>query len=545
MENTHPVSGKKSAAAPEKPARRFGWKLALKGLLLVCLLLFGIALGAGTFVYGKFYGTSNPIKIWISATGQFVAMDRPEKFFPGRTRLNILCLGLDRNIVVSKDPKINGMPSTKDARSDVMMIASVDLINKTVSVLSVPRDTRVKLPRLERWAKINEAHSRGGVSYTIDTVSQFLGISIDNYVVIKQEAIMEAVNALGGLKLKVARDMDYDDNWGQLHVHLKEGEYTLDGQQVVGFMRFRHDAEGDFGRIKRQQQVIQKLSEQVTSPQVMLKALGLIDVLQKYVRTDLSKDQQIALAHLMHKVGQANIQTLSLPVADTATIDGISYVIADEDKKEAAVDWIINGNPDAMNRLITVQVKNQSGDPGLYQKTYDCLRHYGFHVIHGGRARGETLTAPRVVQRTNIRGAGKRVLEVLGVTGNVEKSEEDGADVTIYVGTELQASSVLQTPELWPEVPERKITAIPRSDRPRRRRRSRRQREEPVAVQVRESEPEPAPAEPSTEVEPELSIPGTAEPEPSSGPATSPAPPAAPAVPAEPKRPSTETPGTE
>lgn len=546
MENTHPVSsGSAKTSAPGTAAKQSGggWKFMLKGLLLVFLLLFGIALGAGSFLMSKFTGKN----LWggfTSLPSIFQTQDHPEKYFPGQTHLNILCLGLDRNIVHSKDPKINGMPSTKDSRSDVMMIASVDLLTKKVAILSVPRDTRVKLPRLDRWAKINEAHARGGVGYCIDTVSQFLGIHIDKFVVIKQEAIMEVVNSLGGLDLKVPHDMDYDDNWGQLHVHLKEGAYKLDGTQVVGFMRFRHDLEGDFGRIKRQQQVIQKLSEQLSSPQVLVKALGLIDVINKYVRTDLSKEQQLALAHLMHQVGQSNIQTLSLPIADTATIDNVSYVIPDEDKKAAAVDWIVNGNPDAMNRLITVEVKNQSGDPSLYQKTYDCLKHYGFTVRGGGRARGEALTSCRVVQRTNLRGAGKRVLEVLGLTGNVEKSDEiGGPDVTLYVGKNVESSMVVSQPDIWPEIPERHVTEIPTSDRPRRHRRG---SDEAVQVRVRQSEEEPAPSEtPATTEGPEMSIPGSPEPAPTTpsttpapAPATSPAPPAP-----DPKKP--EQPGTQ
>lgn len=526
MENTHPVRGTAGSDQPRPLKRAAGWRVALKGSLLVLLLLFGAALGAGAFILGSYYKTSNPLDIIKGASDSYAAMSNPEAFFPGQNRVNILCLGLDRNIVKSKDPKINGMPSTKDARSDVMMVVSVDLANKTAAVLSVPRDTRVRLPRLDRWAKINEAHARGGVGYTIDTVSQFLGINIDHYVVIKQEAIQKVIDELGGLKLKVAKDMDYDDNWGQLHVHLKAGEYQLNGEQVVGFMRFRHDAEGDFGRIKRQQQVIQQLTQRVSSPEVLFKALGLIDVIDKYVRTDLSKQQQIALGHLVKKIGQPNVTTLSLPIADTATIDGVSYVIPDEDKKEAAVDWIVRGNPDAMNRLITVQVKNQSGEPAIYQKATEYLRRSGFNVVLGGRSRGEAVTSCKVVQRTNLRGAGKRVLEALGVSGNVEKSEEDGADVTLYLGQELQASSVLNTPELWPQEPERKITEIPRSDR----RRTRRRRSETVRVRVREAEETEATAsETAPEPEPELEVPGAPEPEPRPTTAEPPSRPAEPA----------------
>src|SRR5688572_8843726 len=192
VEHTHPARGGTAATESVKPRAREGggWKVFWKGLLLVSLLLGGVALGAGSFILGRYYNT-NPLDGIRRGWGAFQAMEHPERQFPGQTRLNILCLGLDRNIVKSRDPKINGMPSTKDARSDVMMVVSVDFTNKTAAVLSIPRDTRVLLPRLERWSKINEAHARGGVGYTIDTVSQFLGINIDKHVVIKQEAIQK------------------------------------------------------------------------------------------------------------------------------------------------------------------------------------------------------------------------------------------------------------------------------------------------------------------------------------------------------------------
>jgi len=493
-----------------------------KVFLLVLFLLIGAGVGAASFLLGRFYNV-NPLVGITKVVDTFQAMDHPEREFPGRSRVNILCLGLDRNIIISRDPRINGQPSTRNARSDVLMVVSVDFANDTVSVLSVPRDTRVRLGGDGRYAKINEAHSRGGVQDTKQTVEAFLGIEIDHYVVIKQEAIQALIEKIGGLKLTVDKDMHYDDNWGQLHIHLDKGEYVLNGEQVVGFMRFRYDREGDFGRIRRQQQVIQALSAQASNPALLMKAIGLIDVVEKYIKTDLSKQQQVALGHLIHKIGQENIVTLSLPVADTITLDGISYVIADEDRKEAAADWIVRGNEASMNRLITVEVKNQSGDPALYQKTYDCLRHHGFRVRHGGRAEGESLTASRAVQRTNLRGSARRVFEVLGISGSVTREEEDGPDVTLYVGQDLAGSHVLAVPELWPEPPARIPTVYPRGERQARRRGGRRDDDLP-RVRVRAADepdvaPEPVDPEPVNPPAPDPA------PEPAPAPAPDPTPP--------------------
>jgi len=72
---------------------------------------------------------------------------------------------------------------------------------------------------------------------------------------------------MGGLNVNVDENMDYDDNYGQLHIHLKKGEQYLTGSQVVGYVRFRHDAASDFGRVRRQQQVLKLIMDQLSEPQ--------------------------------------------------------------------------------------------------------------------------------------------------------------------------------------------------------------------------------------------------------------------------------------
>lgn len=513
MEDTKAARAAQARRGSEEfPKRRPSrGKALLKWLGILTLVLLSVAAGAVVYINQKFSGPGgNPIANIFDNQKAFVD---PRKFFPGQDRITVLCLGLDRNIFYSKkDKKLNGMPYTKGARSDVMMIASLDLVNQTASIMSVPRDTRVQLPGKRSFAKINQAHADGGIPYTRKTVEEFLGVPIDYHVVIKQEAIQQLVDSLGGLTVDVPMTMDYDDNWGQLHIHLKEGkDQHLNGEQIVGFMRYRHgDPQGDLGRIKRQQQVIQVLSQEAKNPANLLKAGALIDTIQKYIQTDLTPQQEVALASLFHKVQPANIQTASLPTDGTDTIDGINYVIPDEYGKEAAVDWILRGNHDAMNRLIRVELKNTSGDRELYGKVYDCLRHYGFDVVRAGRVAGDPQPTSRAVQLSGgMKGAARRVLEVLGIRADVGKEEGDawGPDVTLYVGQDLAENQTVATSEMWPEIPER----------PSRSRRSRtaRARRDSGTVRVRSVEPEPTATEEKPEEKPEeqqLDVPGTADP---------------------------------
>lgn len=435
---------------PDEPSP---WRQAFKIASLILLVIITLSAGLTLFLYGKMIGAKSPWALISRVPDAYRAFRDPKQYFPGKDRITVLCLGLDRNVLISRNRKLNGMFYTKGARSDVLMVASLDLKNQSISILSIPRDTRVLLPGRRGYSKINAAHAHGGVPYTRQAVEEFLGISIDHCVVIKQEAIKSVVDSLGGVRVRVEKDMDYDDNWGQLHVHLKAGEQLLNGEQVVGFMRFRGGEEGDLGRIRRQQQVIQSLSAQVKNPAVLLKAVGLIDAVRNHVDADLTPDQQLALANLFHRVDTGNIQTLSLPIGATEKIGGVDYLVADEAKKEAAVDWIVHGNTGAMNRLIRVELKNASGNPELYQTVYKYLRHMGFQAFRAGRVPGRSASS-RVVQRTTLRGSGRRVLETLGLRGNVERSGREGADVTLIIGRDLERAPMLAGVATWPEVAE-------------------------------------------------------------------------------------------
>jgi LCP family protein required for cell wall assembly len=297
-----------------------------------------------------------------------------------------------------------------------MMVASLDLEKRAVSVLSIPRDTWVQLPGSRSMSKINDAHARGGVSYAVQTVEELLGVPIDYYVVIKQEAIQGAIDGVGGLPIKVEKDMDYDDNWGHLHIHLKEGQQRLNGEQVVGYMRFRHDQEGDFGRIRRQQQVVQTLSNQMKSPAIIMQLGQLFDVLNQHVKTNLRREQILALGKMFYHVKPDDLVTASLP-GDPVYRGGVALVEPDMEKKDLVVDWLLRGNQEAANRLISVEVVNESGTPRLATKTVYWLKMMGFEAWNGGAGRFAGRKATEVVERGALPHSGQRVLTSLGLTG--------------------------------------------------------------------------------------------------------------------------------
>lgn len=420
----------------ERPA----WVRALRVFLFGLFLIGAVGFGAVFYLTHKFTGGPlRPVQTVANIGSLMSAGLDPAKKFPGRERINLLCMGLDRNW--TRD----NMPYTKNARTDTMMLASLDLATKSVAVLSIPRDTWVRLPGMRGHTKINSAHERGGIPYTIKTVEEFLGTHVDYYVVIKQEAIQGAIDKLGGLQVKVDKQMDYDDNWGHLHVHLKPGEQNLSGEQVVGYMRFRKDAEGDFGRIRRQQQVVQLLSQRMKEPSVIFSLGELFDVLNEYVKTNLSREQILALGAMFHHVEPQNLLTASVPCSPGPRGD-IAYLVPDDAKKELLVKWLIDGDEEAANQLTTVEVVNRSGSRRLGQETVTWLKDLGFKVrVSSPRGETKPLAQTELVDHGTLPRSARRVLAALGIPGKVEKDPDakrriGGPDVTLTVGRNVTAN---------------------------------------------------------------------------------------------------------
>src|SRR5574344_3018654 len=166
-------------------------------------------------------------------------------------RQNILLLGVDAN--GSKTDPFSG------ARSDTIVVMNIDPKTHSVKAISVPRDSKVFLSGNNSIQKINAAHAIGGVDMPKQTVEQSLGIKIDRYIEVSDQAVENLVNTLGGVPIYVEQNMSYDDNSGHLHVHLRKGNDVLDGRNAVGYLRSRHDGLGDIGRTQRQQWFLKSL----------------------------------------------------------------------------------------------------------------------------------------------------------------------------------------------------------------------------------------------------------------------------------------------
>lgn len=238
---------------------------------------------------------------------------------------NILVLGIDQ---VNKEP----------ARADSIMVFSINHDLGKVSVVSIPRDSRVEIPG-RGLDKINHAMAyRGEINLMIKTVENLLGVSIDHYIYTNFRGFAGIVDTLGGVTIEVEKEMIHPEP-DEFPFHLYPGVQVLNGQEALGYVRYRGDG-SDFNRIQRQQKFMKALAEQVLRPATLLKLPSLMEQAARYLRTDLTIPQLVSLGRLAFETDLDEVIMVSVK-GRPATIDGTSYVLLDEEHLQETIrDYI-------------------------------------------------------------------------------------------------------------------------------------------------------------------------------------------------------------
>ena len=297
------------------------WKRVLLFLLFSIIVLTSLA-GAAVYAFVSKIQTPGLNEIPMSQNASIdKAAASADKF---NQRINILLIGLD-----------DGVPDSPNSprRSDTMMVASIDAENKTVNLLSIPRDSRVMIPGYNGYDKIAHAYSYGGSDLAVRTVTDFLHIPIHYYIAIEWQSFIKVVDILGGVNLYVEQAMNYEDPYENLSIHLSKGNQHLDGEKAGQYVRYRHDELGDIGRVERQQNFLKALNSQMLQSGTILKLPTLITTISKYVHTDMNITALIKVANTMRDMKSDSLHTEMLP-GDFATIDDISYWSPDTAKTQ-------------------------------------------------------------------------------------------------------------------------------------------------------------------------------------------------------------------
>jgi LCP family protein required for cell wall assembly len=360
------------------------------GLAWVLLVAFIVAAGGFLSYFVMNRGQIGGVKIYSMITepaGSIV--------FKEKTHLNILVLGLDE----SRDER--GIIHHKGSRTDTIFMLGLDKGARRLGMLSIPRDTWVHSIDEHPDNRINAAYGdafwdeyeksghnypsskAAGISRVRRTVDDFLGVRADYFVLIKIEAAAQLIDAIGGLMLDVEKDMDYDDNWGNLHIHLKKGRQRLNGKDAVGYARFRHDEEGDWGRIRRQQQLIQALVDELKKPAHIMQIDKIARVIKDNIETDLDLNRIIDIARVYKEFDRSHV-IKGVIMGEDEMIEKNMVIRPDEKIKKRYVDRILRNPSLIRNDELFVRVLNGCGVAGLGAKTAEKLKSRGYNVVEVG-----------------------------------------------------------------------------------------------------------------------------------------------------------------
>lgn len=220
-------------------------------------------------------------------------------------------------------------------RTDTIMVAGFNPDRDEINLLSIPRDTRVQIRG--GYDKINAAHAYGGPELARETVEDFLDIRIDHHVVINFSAFKEIINLVGGIEVDVPVRM-YKPSEG---IDLQPGLQLLDGEEALAYVRFRGTPEGDFGRIERQQQVVELLLDRLLSPRMILKLPEISRIIEEHVETDFRLSQVRDISSIANQVRKKPFNTHVLPGhGRTINVGGtdVWFYIPQEEKKPELAD---------------------------------------------------------------------------------------------------------------------------------------------------------------------------------------------------------------
>lgn len=213
-----------------------------------------------------------------------------------------------------------------DGNTDTIMVVSYDTVNQDINIMSIPRDTMINAS----WdiKKINSVYSRysDGIGALKKRVKNLIGFQPDFYVKVDLSMFVELVDLIGGVEFDVPQDMDYEDQWQDLYIHLKKGVQVLDGDKAMQLVRFRRYAEGDIKRVEVQQNFMKALIKECLSFGNWGKIKAYIDLGLENVQTDLDFGSVVWFA--ANVLGLNGTPALNMDDVYTCTLPGNYYASA-------------------------------------------------------------------------------------------------------------------------------------------------------------------------------------------------------------------------
>ena len=257
------------------------FKLFFKTFIITTLSLILIIGGLGYYILTR-------------SVGGGIDVEELDRVVPNENQ-NIVVFGTDKS----------------GLRSDVVMLFSVSQKDDTVSVMSIPRDTKMKVNG--RSEKFNAALAIGGENYAIQKLKEITGVPIHDYVTVNFGAVETIIDSLGGVEFDVPQNMYYSDPYQDLYINLRAGVQVLNGKDAVKLLRFRQYPMGDIQRTEVQRDFIKACFEQKFKARYIAKLPEIYDAVEKNIKSSLTLAEAMGYVAIVKTMKNGGLDTYEMP----------------------------------------------------------------------------------------------------------------------------------------------------------------------------------------------------------------------------------------
>ncbi|MDP9320339.1 MAG: LCP family protein [Chloroflexota bacterium] len=370
-----------------------------------------------------------------TARGVTTSFDVPP--WNGRERLNVLILGIDSRGV-----------ATDTQNTDTMIVLSVDPVNRTAAMLSVPRDTLAAIPG-HGSAKVNAAFALGGPDLAQKTIEGLLGIRINSYALVNFEAFTQIVDSVGGALVDVKRpirDESYPTpDFGVERLDIQPGPQLMPGDLALKYARSRHDS-NDFSRARRQQDVISAIRARLSADGMLARLPGIVNDVGSAVETNFDPANILPLAGLGGGIPASDIKSeVLLPCGgDSPHCElsedntGLGYYLIPDKAKIANLVAELFYDPQVRQEGARIEVRGTGTRNTAAQDVADRLAARAFGVARvttGASGHSEILVKNSAKRYT----ADQLSVQLSGLpVRDATSSEQTDADIVVVVGTDFK-----------------------------------------------------------------------------------------------------------
>ncbi|HLR08774.1 MAG TPA: LCP family protein [Bacillota bacterium] len=289
-------------------------RLKRRWVFIPLAIVLILVIGTGAYGFSILNKAKNTVNTQMHEPVDSIDLEETKKKVKATEPLNILLLGVDAR-------------ESDKGRSDALIVLSLDPQNDAMRLISIPRDTRTTIVGKGVEDKINHAYAFGGTDMAVATVEEFLGIELDYYVHLNMKGMQELVDEIGPITV------NNEVEWSDEKYDFPKGPVEMNGDKTLHFVRMRkQDPDGDFGRTKRQRQVIEAIIKRGASIGSVPKINKMINILGNNMSTNMDFADMKKLFNDYRDTRQ-NIESYMMEGTGT-TVDGVYYLLIPDEEIE-------------------------------------------------------------------------------------------------------------------------------------------------------------------------------------------------------------------